>query len=116
MTGPEPVRFDRLQQWLKPRPWMPVAASMAVWLLAVMGIQGGGLAPMGWAMAIGAFAVAVLLGALAVANHVTGASSELERRRRARNIAIGLALFGLVVLFYVATVVRLGGNALNRPM
>jgi hypothetical protein len=41
---------------------------------------------------------------------------EGERRRRTRSIAIGLALFALVVLFYVATVVRLGGNVLNRPL
>jgi hypothetical protein len=33
-----------------------------------------------------------------------------------RSIAIGLALAGLVVLFYVATMVRMGGNVLNRPL
>jgi hypothetical protein len=33
-----------------------------------------------------------------------------------RSIAIALALGALVVLFYVATLVRLGGNALNRPL
>jgi len=41
---------------------------------------------------------------------------ELERRRRMRSIAIGLALAGLAILFYVATLVRLGGNVLNRPL
>lgn len=46
------------------------------------------------------------------------AQEELERRRRQRNrsIAIALALAALVLLFYVATVVRLGGNVLNRPL
>ena len=39
-----------------------------------------------------------------------------QRRRRMRSIAIGLALAALVVLFYVATLVRLGGNVLNRPL
>jgi len=39
-----------------------------------------------------------------------------ERRRRARSIAIALVLAGLVVLFYIATIVRLGGNVLNRPL
>lgn len=43
-------------------------------------------------------------------------ASEAARRRRARNLAIGLALAGMVVLFYIATLVRLGANALNRPM
>jgi hypothetical protein len=41
---------------------------------------------------------------------------EWQRRRRMRSIAIALALAALVVLFYVATLVRLGGNVLNRPM
>ncbi|MEO1265682.1 MAG: hypothetical protein AAFV26_08250 [Pseudomonadota bacterium] len=47
------------------------------------------------------------------------ASTELDdaqkRARRMRNIAIGLSLAGLVVIFYVATLVRLGANALNKP-
>jgi hypothetical protein len=41
---------------------------------------------------------------------------ETKRRQRMRSIAIGLALAALVVLFYVATLVRLGGNVLNRPL
>jgi hypothetical protein len=41
---------------------------------------------------------------------------EQERRRRMRSIAIALALGALVILFYVATLVRLGGNVLNRPL
>ncbi len=41
---------------------------------------------------------------------------ESKRRQRMRSIAIGLALGALVLLFYVATLVRLGGNVLNRPL
>jgi hypothetical protein len=41
---------------------------------------------------------------------------EWERRRRSRSIAIALALALLVIVFYVATLVRLGGNVLNRPL
>ena len=41
---------------------------------------------------------------------------EWERRRRMRSIAIALALAALVAVFYVATLVRLGGNVLNRPL
>lgn len=41
---------------------------------------------------------------------------EAQRRQRMRSIAIALALGALVVLFYVATLVRLGGNVLNRPL
>lgn len=45
-----------------------------------------------------------------------GEEQERLRRRRMRSIAIALALAGLVILFYVATLVRLGGNVLNRPL
>ena len=45
-----------------------------------------------------------------------GDQRERERRRKMRSIAIALALGALVVLFYVATLVRLGGNVMNRPL
>jgi hypothetical protein len=45
-----------------------------------------------------------------------GEQRERERRRRMRSIAIALALGALVILFYVATLVRLGGNVMNRPL
>jgi hypothetical protein len=41
---------------------------------------------------------------------------ERQRRQRMRSIAIALALAALVALFYAATIVRLGGNVLNRPI
>lgn len=41
---------------------------------------------------------------------------ERARRRRMRSVAIAVALAALVVLFYVATIVRLGGNVLNRAL
>jgi hypothetical protein len=41
---------------------------------------------------------------------------EWERRRKMRSIGIALALGALVVIFYVATMVRLGGNVMNRPL
>lgn len=39
---------------------------------------------------------------------------EQEKRRRARNIAIALALGAFMALFYVVTIVKLGG-AVARP-
>lgn len=39
---------------------------------------------------------------------------EEARRRRRRSIAIALILAGLVALFYVITIVRLGGNVAER--
>ena len=43
-------------------------------------------------------------------------TEEQKRRRRARSIAIGLALGALVVLFYIVTIVKLGPGILNRPL
>lgn len=37
-------------------------------------------------------------------------NSEPQRRRRARNWALFAVLFGLVVLFYFLTIVRMGGG------
>jgi hypothetical protein len=39
-----------------------------------------------------------------------------KRRQRTRSIAIGLGLAALVVIFFLATIIRLGGNAVNRPI
>lgn len=38
------------------------------------------------------------------------------RRQRLRSLVIAVGLGLLVVLFYLATIVRLGGNALNRAI
>jgi hypothetical protein len=42
-------------------------------------------------------------------------TEEQKRSRRARSIAIALALGALVILFYVVTLVK-GPAVLNRPM
>ena len=42
-------------------------------------------------------------------------SEEQKRSRRARSIALALALGALVVLFYVVTLVK-GPAVLNRPL
>ena len=43
-------------------------------------------------------------------------SEDQVRRRHKRSVAIAIALFGLVVLFFVMTLVRLGGNVADRPL
>jgi hypothetical protein len=50
-----------------------------------------------------------------VANGANG-ERERERRRRMRSIAIALALVALVIVFYIATIVWLGGNVAKRQM
>jgi hypothetical protein len=44
------------------------------------------------------------------------AENERERRRRMRSLAIAWTLAALVVLFFIVTIVRLGGNVAERPM
>ena len=41
-------------------------------------------------------------------------TEEQKRSRRSRNIALGIIIAGLVVLFYVITVVKLGSAFLHR--
>ncbi|HRY06445.1 MAG TPA: hypothetical protein P5114_04950 [Hyphomicrobiaceae bacterium] len=41
---------------------------------------------------------------------------EAQRRRHMRSWAIAGALLFLVFAFYAATIIHLGGNALNRPL
>ncbi len=35
--------------------------------------------------------------------------SEMHRRQRGKNIAVAVVLFGMVVLFYVVAIVKIGG-------
>ena len=39
----------------------------------------------------------------------------VARARKGRNIALGLGLVAFVILIFVVTVVRLGGNVAHRP-
>ncbi len=43
-------------------------------------------------------------------------NAERVRRQKSRSIAIAVVLIGLVVLFYLATIFRLGGNVFNRAL
>jgi hypothetical protein len=43
-------------------------------------------------------------------------NDERRRRRRTRSIGIAIALGALVAIFYIATIVRLGSNVMNRPL
>jgi hypothetical protein len=44
------------------------------------------------------------------------AEEERKRRQRERSLAIAWILFGLVVLSFIVTIVRLGGNVALRPI
>jgi len=43
-------------------------------------------------------------------------TAEQKRRRRARNVAIAAVLAGLVVLFYLITIFKIGGNIADRAI
>ena len=63
-----------------------------------------------------AFAVAVtLLMAVKLADYLN-TGSEVVVRQRGRNVAIALALGAFAILFYAATIVRMGANVANRPL
>ena len=47
---------------------------------------------------------------------VAGSDEAAARARRGRNLAIALGLVGFVVLVYLVTVFRMGGNVINRPL
>jgi hypothetical protein len=41
--------------------------------------------------------------------------TEQAKARNMRNIVLGLSLVGFVILIFVVTLVKLGGNIANRP-
>jgi thiol:disulfide interchange protein len=43
-------------------------------------------------------------------------TEEQKRRRKARNVALAVALAVLVALFYVVTVFKMGGNVAQRTI
>ncbi|MCR5858737.1 hypothetical protein [Mesorhizobium sp. J428] len=49
-------------------------------------------------------------------NDLVTLSPAQKKARRSRNVAIGLALGVLVILFYVATIVKFGPAILDRAM
>lgn len=55
-----------------------------------------------------------------MSNTVSGTDAAVaaaeKKRRRLRSIAIALGLGFLVIMFYAATIVHLGGNVANRSI
>ena len=107
---------DKLKQWVKINPWLPVMVTTVIWVGTQFLQSGGNVQVLSWAAGCAVAAAVALLAAVKIADFVSRGETEAVRRQRARNIAIGLALAGMAVLFYVATLVRLGGNALNRAI
>lgn len=43
-------------------------------------------------------------------------NAEAVRARKRRNLALAIALLAFAALVFVVTIVRLGGNVLDRPL
>lgn len=95
--------------WLKPARWMTLVGGVGLeWLVRYLG------SPIWVRLVIIVATIAVIMMLTAAMN--TASLSEAQRRQRTKSLAIAGALFGMVALFYAATIVRLGPNALNRDM
>ena len=113
------------EQATKPHDWRPertqaaVAAYLFASVVSMFGLQIGGLASLGGAIVLGVLIAACIYGAIRLADYFIRGTAETDAalaRQRARNLAIGLALGGLVVLFYVATFVRMSANIIAHPI
>lgn len=49
-------------------------------------------------------------------NEMVTLTDRQKKARRSRNIAIGLALAALVIIFYLATIAKFGPAILDRPL
>ena len=92
------------------RAWLigSAAAAAVMAALLVVGVRF-------WVAAVMASLLVVAGGAVSTRSGLARLD-EATRRQHVRSIAIGLILAALVVIFYAATIVRLGGNVMNRPM
>ncbi len=93
--------------WIRPARWIVLVSGVAAeWAARYYG------APIWTRLVIIAAIIVVILMLTSALN--TARLSEAERRQKTRSLAIAGTLFALVALFYAATIVRLGPNALNK--
>ncbi len=95
--------------------WKRPARLAVLFLAGAVGLATRYAAVPRWLVALVAVSVPAVWIITSFEMHKPG-ETEADRRRRMRNIAIALALAVLVLLFYLATMVRLGGNVMNRPI
>jgi len=104
-----PVGAKSGMGWLKPARWATLLGGVGLeWLLRYLG------SPIWVRLVVIVSTIAVIMMLTAAMN--TASLSEAKRRERTKSLAIAGALFAMVALFYAATIVRLGPNALNRDM
>lgn len=95
--------------------WQDRALALALALAGSILVFGAvfGLRP---ALSLVLAGIAVVAGATVSLRASLARLDAATRRQRMRSIAIALVLATLVVMFYAATIVRLGGNVFNRPI
>lgn len=111
--GPMPGNRSEAGNGYSPRPGLPAIAVMLGFLAAgvAMGVGAGALQAAG--LGLLGLGVTLWLGSLRAAPS-SQPLDERTRRQRHRSLAIALALGALVVIFYAATIVRLGPNAIKK--
>lgn len=110
---------SRLSSLVAIRAGVGIAVALVVGTLMRIANVPGGVAMMVVAAAFAGAMAAFMFSAIWVADRQAAKGDPndvVQRRQRMRSIAIAVALVVMAVLFYAATLVRLGGNALNRPM
>ena len=95
--------------------WKRTLRVAALLLAGTVGIMSRWASLPRWAIALVALSVPAVW-IVTGFEHTRHGETERQQRQRMRNIAIALALAGLVLLFYIATMVHLGGNVMNRPI
>jgi phosphate/sulfate permease len=106
-NGTVSTEDERLDAW-RSRAWM-LAVVVAVALVLAGGKLGLPPAVTTW-LAAAVFGVGVFVSIRASLERLDVPA----KRQRSRSIAIAAVLFALVALFYAATIVRLGPNALRK--
>lgn len=103
--------------WRNSPGWLKVAlaglalANIALAVFTVLTFQ---MAPMFWIIAA-VVNVGVVFALMGTVTDVFAAPPE-QRTAKMRSLAIGIGLVLLVVTFFAATLIRLGGNVFNRAI
>ena len=90
--------------------WPAIASAIVVALVSIIARL-----PVWASLVLAGLAGGIIAGACSYVAPRPG-EAQATRRQRMRSVAIALALGGMVLLFYVATIVRLGGQVMNRPL
>lgn len=111
------AKLTLLEGWRRSPTWLRTALAAFVTFntLCVVMVASRLTIPIGYKMALFSLAMAVQAALVGTVTDIY-AAPEAERAQRIRSLAIGLTLLALVLLFFGATIVRLGGNVANRAM